>query len=113
MSQLTYRLFDKEKPIAKQICYLICENENGYLWQSIATYIPPLQVPADDFCDLELWHESDFDKDKDGNCFTPQGFYEGSFYNEETHWKIPDKVVAWAPAFTKEEKTAIIKSLQQ
>lgn len=112
MSELNFRLFEKEKPGTKQSCYLICRNENGALFQTIATYIPRMQVPAEEFCNDELWDSGDLDYHaRTDTYYTPEGFYEGSL--SDTLWSIHEEVLAWAPIFNETEKNEIIKSLQK
>ena len=97
-------LFENKKPETHDrvlICFKNRHNEKNPPYVTIATYIAPRSVNAEDFLDDECcdsFYESDYEESTD-IFWTPDGFYETLWEpdinifvsNTVTHWKVIDQ----------------------
>lgn len=85
---------EDQKPKARQRVYVTCLNAKKR-YQTMAEYVPYMEVPEEDFMADDYWGDGDYSEEKD-EFFTPEGFYEYQFEAEE-HYKIHNKVTHWMP----------------
>jgi len=94
--------FDSVKPPHNKYIFVCFKNKQGYVWRTIAVYIAPRKILAQDFLNEDACDDQSFvDYDSENDCdWTPSGFYEFSYEGEDsfflshevTHWMpLPDK----------------------
>ena len=88
-------------PSKKQRVYVVCKSVqfNGDItwYQTMAEYIPPMEVKEEDFMSEDFHEEGDYDENND-EYYTPSGFYEWQS-EPDTNWKISTEVTHWMPLF--------------
>jgi hypothetical protein len=75
---------------AQERLYLVCENKNGFRYQTIAEYIPYMAVKESDYMAEEFQGDGDYNDDED-EYYTPEGWYEWQG-EPDINWKISVKV---------------------
>ena len=85
--------FSDVKP-GNQKRVLVCFfNPCGKTRTTIAVYIEPKTVLADDFIDEDHWNLAEYDEKKD--CYwTPGGFYEDQ-YETDINYRISETIEYW------------------
>lgn len=93
---MTWIDFNIEKPSNRQRILVLFTNAYGINRISIAEYIEPQKVLAENFLDSE--HGGDFEEyDEKQDCFwTPTGFYESQFATD-INFFLDEKIDFWMP----------------
>jgi len=95
LSQEFINVEDELPPAKKQVIAKLI-SENGKEYKTMAIYIPPRTILAEDF--MMNHDDSDFyeyDEEKD-NYYVFEGWWEWQTVTD-VNWKIYDKVIGWRP----------------
>jgi len=88
-------------PTKKQRVYVVCKSVqfNGDItwYQTMAEYIPPMEVKEEDYMSEDFYGDGDYDEEED-EYYTPEGFYEWQSESDR-NWKISTEVTHWMPLF--------------
>ena len=78
----------------QRVLVVVKRKVGGNRWRTIAEYIPPFTVLAEDYLDWET--DPDFcDVDEQGREYVPEGWYE-SLLEPDVGYKIDGTVEYWA-----------------
>lgn len=86
---------DELPPAEKQVIAKLI-SENGKEYKTMAIYIPPRTILAEDFMmDDDDGDFYDYDEEKD-TYYAVEGWWEWQTVTD-VNWKINDKVIGWRP----------------
>ena len=92
----------EHQPVCLQTVYVVCETDGGKRYQTMATYVPYMEVLEEDFMSEDFHTEGDYNEEEDV-YYAPAGFYEYQTVPDMS-WKISDTVLYWMPLLPKPEK---------
>ena len=87
----------RQTPKKQQSVYIIFINPYKKKMQTIATWIPYMEVLEEDFMHEDFREEGDYDEINE-EYYTPEGFYERCT-QDEVGYKIQGEILFWHPLF--------------